>query len=241
MQVPTVHLASVQQRGSLNHRAHCFCQVEVATVGETSHLCFLLKKHVFSWADKMNTGFGHALAFLSRMSKPTVTTLELEECFEGWHRMTWDADLLLAWAGVWSVSPRAEESSWELGADPELHCLLGIPAPLHWGWSWEGFGVSGKLMDVWKMKVQTQLIQFVLLGCCSWCLLEPQFLYQQNGPKPVLHYGVLVKLHRILCDIQAFRKCEGATMCPDTSKLLDLIKQHLKYYMQGLGVAILKR
>lgn len=77
------HLASMQQRGSLNHRAHCFCQVDVATVGETSHLCFLLKKHVFSWADKMNTGFGHALAFLSRMSKPTVTTLELEECFEG--------------------------------------------------------------------------------------------------------------------------------------------------------------
>lgn len=32
----------------------------------------------------------------------------------------------------------------------------------------------------------------------------------------------------------------GYHMGPDTSELLDVIKQHLKYYMQGLEIAILK-
>lgn len=63
-------------------------------------------------------------------------------------------------------------------------------------------------MVVPKMRVQTQLqlTQPVTLGC-SRHLFEPQFLHQQNGPKTFLHHGFFVKLHWVLCNIQALRKC----------------------------------
>lgn len=108
-----------------------------------------------------------------------------------------NAHLLLAWAGVWSTSHKPKESLWELGVSLELHCLVGTPAPLHWGsggWSWEIFGFLGKWMVIPKVGVQTQLwiTQPVTLGC-SCHLFEPQFSHQQNGSKTFLHHCVIFR------------------------------------------------